>query len=116
MGYDVHITRAKDWLDSELHPISLEEWCAYVNRDPEMRLDGHAEASLPNGEVLRMESAGLAVWKAYAGRDANGNEAWFYYYDYRIIVKNPDKGILQKMRIIASELGARVIGDEGEEY
>jgi len=33
-----------------------------------------------------------------------------------ISVKNPDEEILRKMHQIASQLDARVLGDEGEEY
>ncbi len=31
MGYDVHITRAKDWVDSENAPIALDEGLATSN-------------------------------------------------------------------------------------
>jgi hypothetical protein len=34
MGYDLHITRAKDWLDSKKRLISLRAWLAYVEQDP----------------------------------------------------------------------------------
>jgi hypothetical protein len=115
MGYDVHITRAEHWVESDSAPISLDEWLGYVAGDPEMRLDNFAEAEV-EGHVLRYENEGLAVWTAYSGHGLKGNMAWFDYRDGRVVVKNPDDEILGKMRRIASALRAKVIGDEGERY
>lgn len=115
MGYDVHITRASDWLESETRPISIEEWLAYVASDPEMRLDNYAQAEI-DGHVLRHESEGIAVWTTYSGHGVGGNMAWFYYSDGQVQVKNPDREILDKMLQIAGRFRAKVQGDEGEEY
>ena len=115
MGYDVHITRAAEWSDSMASPISLDEWIAYVKSDPEMRLDGVAETRTPNGDVLRYENPGLAVWLTHSGRD-KGRTPWFDLRRGRVTVKNPDPEILEKMRQVAKALGARVQGDEGESY
>jgi hypothetical protein len=115
MGYDVHITRAKHWTESESAPITLDEWLGYVASDPEMRLDNFAEAEV-EGDILRYENEGVAVWMAYTGHGLKGNMAWFDYWRGSVVVKNPDDEILGKMRRIASVLGAKVIGDEGELY
>ncbi len=88
MGYDLHITRAENWLDSEAMPISLDEWSAYVAADPEMRMDGYAEAEV-DGQILRVESDGLAVWVSYSGNGKDGNMAWFDYGRGEIVVKKP---------------------------
>ena len=116
MGYDIHITRASHWTDSEKAPISLDEWKSYIATDPEMRLDNFAEATTTAGETLWIESEGIAVWNAYSGHEKDGNMAWFSHWRGAIKVKNPDEEILEKMRKIAHTLGAKVIGDEGELY
>jgi len=116
MGYDVHITRADEWTESESQPITLAEWLAYVDSDPEMRLDGAVEITTPTGETVRFENEGLAVWCAYSGHGVQGNMAWFAYRDGRIVVKNPDEEIRRKMYSIALKFGANVQGDEGERY
>ncbi len=109
------MTRAENWYDSEEHPISLAEWLTYIESDPEMRLDGYAEATPKGSKVaFRIESEGLAVWTAYSGHGKDGNMAWFSYGDGEVYVKNPDDEILGKMRKIARALGAKVQGDEGE--
>ena len=116
MGYDFHITRASDWTESESAPIRLDEWKAYATSDPEFRLDNYAQATTPQGETIRLEQDGLAVWTAYSGHGRNGNMAWFYYWNGRVIVTNADDEIREKMKQIAKYFNARVIGDEGEEY
>lgn len=116
MGYDVHITRAENWLDSEESPITLQDWQAYLNSDPEFRLDGFAETSNPQGEMIRIESQGLAVWTKYSKHGVRGTMAWFDWSEGQIVVKNPDEEILEKMRAVAKRLEALVQGDDGESY
>jgi hypothetical protein len=115
MGYELHITRAPHWAESESAPIDLTEWLAYVASDPEMRLDNFAEAEV-ECSVLRVESDGLAVWLAYSRNGVGGNMAWFTYWRGCVMVKNPDREIIGKMKRIAEALRAQVIGDEGELY
>ena len=117
MGYDLHITRAENWIDSHDKPISLEEWLNYVEQDPEMRHDGFAETTSPEDEVIRMESEGLSVWTGYSGWFKKKVVAWLYYSaNGYISVKNPDPKVIRKMKSIAKALGAHVVGDEGENY
>ncbi len=116
MGYDIHITRADEWFDSQSESITMDEWIAYIQSDPEMRLDGYAEATTPEGDTIRIESEGLAVWTAYSGHGVAGNMAWIDVFNGRITVKNPDREIRQKMFAIATKLNARVQGDDGELY
>jgi hypothetical protein len=116
MGYDVHITRADHWTDSEKESIALEEWLAYVEEDPEMRHDRIAVAHVGGKPVLAYENEGLAVWTAYSKHEPEGNMAWFDYSRCRIVVKNPDDEILGKMKRIAAHFDANVVGDEGEHY
>ena len=116
MGYDVHISRSANWLDSTASPISLEEWLAYVARDPEMELEDEAIARIETEPVLGYSNPGLAVWTAYSGHDPDGNKAWFDFCDGRVVVKNPDEEILTKMKAVSMEFRAFVVGDDGEHY
>jgi len=115
MGYDVHVTRRPNWWDKTGPEISLAEWIALVEADPEMRLDGYAEAKFREGRVLRVESDGLAVWTGYSGHH-NGSTVWFDWRRGNVVVKNPDVEILKKMGSLAQILSARVQGDDGEFY
>lgn len=117
MGYDVHITRKNHWTDTEAaEPITLDEWKALVIADPEMRLDNFAETVSNNGEKIRIERDGLAVWTAFPGDGIDGNHAWFDYSKGDIIVKNPTDEIIDKMIAIGTLLQADVVGDDGGYY
>ena len=115
MGYDVHITRKQNWFDPGGPEISLAEWIAVVESDPEMRLDGYAETRVRDG-VLRIEREGLAVWIAHSRHNKPGNMVWFSFFEGNVAVKNPDSEILTKMSSLAERLVATVQGDEGELY
>lgn len=113
MGYELHITRKENWYDkNEQLFISEDEWKNFLSKDSEMRLDNFAETKLSNGNLLRMEKAGIAVWTA------NGEDmpVWFDHNSGNITVKNPDEKIIKKMLNIASTFKAKVQGDEGEVY
>lgn len=116
MGYDLHITRAEDWTEAESAPITLDEWRSFVANDPEMTLVGVAETQLTDGQMLRYQSEGLAVWVRSSGNQAGGNKAWFDHRHGEIVVKNPDDQIIQKMIEIAHRFNANVQGDDGERY
>lgn len=116
MGYSLHITRKNNWSDEDGTPITLDEWIEYVKSDPEMRLDGFAEARLDDGSVLRTENPSLAVWVSYSGDGVGGNHAWMWHFEGNVEAKSPDREIVAKMWRIAQRLGARVVGEEGEEY
>ncbi len=116
MGYELHITRSQDWVDSEKNPISLEEWKSFVESSSDFRHDGFAEATTPYGDTIRVENEGLSVWTEYSKHGEDGGMAWFDYHDGRIVVKNPDEEIIKKMFEVAQFFDAKVQGDEGEVY
>jgi len=81
-----------------------------------LRLDGYAQASLPDGKILRVEDASLAVWTGWSRHAEGENMALFYLSAGNIDSKNPDEEIRRKMWRIAQRLNARVQGDDGEFY
>jgi hypothetical protein len=95
MGYDLHITRAKRWSDQE-PSISADEWLAYVDRDPELQLNGKY----------------FALWAGVSRQP----DPWFDWSDGHVHTKNPDPAVIAKAIQIASRLGAAVQGDDGEVY
>lgn len=115
MGYEVHITRAADWTDSRSEPITLFEWFACIDGDPQMRRIEAAEATRTEG-VQRYEAEGLAVWTGWSQHGVDGRQAFFDYAEGRISVHEPDAEIVCKMHALARDLGARVLGDDGEAY
>ena len=90
MGYEVHITRAAHWTESEKKPITLAEWEACVQSDPEMRMDNFAEITSPAGMKIRIDGEGIAVWKGHSAYEEGVSMPWISLRMGRIIVKNPE--------------------------
>jgi hypothetical protein len=96
MGYDIHITRRESWFEKDdSDEIKLTEWTHYVMSDPEMKLEGNAEAIPRTGDKVTYDNAGLAVWTSYSKHGQGDNRAWFDF---------------------AGRLNAKVQGDDGETY
>jgi hypothetical protein len=99
MGYDIHITRADDWIDNQGHKIEASEWHAVIESGPKLRLAGY------NGPHF-------AIWDGHP----QDHEAWLDWHEGNITTKNPDNFLLRKMIEIGGRLGAKVQGDDGELY
>jgi hypothetical protein len=98
MGYDLHITRRRQWTDPG-DDITSDEWLAYVARDPELTL------SAENGPH----------WATWSGV-SELSEPWLDWDDGNVYSKNPDDSLRRKMSAVATALHARVQGDDGEFY
>jgi hypothetical protein len=101
MGYDLHITRAEHWAESERDPIAADEWLALIENGPELMIDPRN-----NGPYF-------ALWVAHS---VDGDHPWFDWFKGDIRTKYPDRKTLSKMLAIAKQLGATVQGDDGEVY
>jgi hypothetical protein len=99
MGYDLHITRADLWAANEGREITRQEWHCLVADDPELALDP------VNGEDY-------ALWSGMCRYP----DPWFQWWRGNISTKNPDRAVVNKMLQLASRLGAKVQGDDGEVY
>jgi hypothetical protein len=104
MGWEIHITRAKHWADSDKTPITAEEWLALVNADPELTIDPR-----DNGPYF-------ALWLSHWVDGDYPEHPWFDWFQGTIQTKYPDRKTLGKALEIARHFGARVQGDDGEEY
>jgi len=98
MGYDLHVTRADTWLESEAAPITFDEWEAFLLTDRSLRADAEA-------------SADSVVWA-----DHPNEPSPIWWYEGEVRCKNPDEATVAKLVAIAERLGAHVVGDDGEEY
>jgi hypothetical protein len=99
MGVELHITRAEFWAENEGAEISAEEWLAYVESDPELRLDSR------NGKYF-------VQWLG----KSSYNEPWLDWFQGNVSSKWPDTALYRKMLGIATALKARVMDDNGNFY
>jgi hypothetical protein len=102
MGYEIHITRKTDWSDEDGPMIGEEEWLRLIEMDTELSLDRETQCSFGDEAVV------FAAWKGEPG-----SLRWF---NGEITTKDPDRALILKMVQIAERLGAKVHGDDGEEY
>ncbi|MDQ3996030.1 MAG: hypothetical protein M3303_03315 [Gemmatimonadota bacterium] len=98
MTYQLHITRASDWMHSEELPITAPEWLKLVRTDSELIQD-------------HTHGTHFVRWAGSVGRDR-----WLEWAEGRINTNYPDGALLKKLVAIAERLGAKVQGDGGEVY
>ena len=102
MGYEIHITRAKSWMDNKGAEILVAEWLRIVEEDPELHLAGF------NGPCF-------TLWKVKPG-DWDASTEWLDWSRGNIDSKHPSEELISKMLKIADELNAKVQGDDLEVY
>jgi hypothetical protein len=98
MAYEFHIHRKDDWADDAGREIGTDEWIAYCEADPQLRIDEQASG----GQGL------MAVW---TGPEAEG---WFWLRNGVVRTKYIDPDQVAAMFRMADHFGARVQGDDGE--
>jgi hypothetical protein len=99
--YNLHITRKGHWAEPGGPVITAEEWLAYVANDPQLKPIPESET---HGVTVNVESKypnRKLHWSSHSGD---------------IYTEKPDVAVLAKMLQIASALGAKVQGDDGEVY
>lgn len=110
MGYELHIEfETPDGAD-EPPPIPDETWFAWIEAQDDFERRERMERRLPDGRLLTMETPRLAIWHD------GGREVPFGGTGASISVKNTDDAIIRRMLDVADDLGAVVVGDEGERY
>ena len=98
MGYDLHITRARNWPDFPMYPISLAEWIAVADEQP--------------GFSRQWEHGGVPVYE-YASADGR---SWSLGWRDGLITIWKGHDAAAELAVVAQKLGARLVGDDEEEY
>jgi hypothetical protein len=98
-GYDAHITRRADWSDNAGPRISFLEWQNYVQSDPQVKAD---PLNTKNDFIVTLPGESFPLW--------------FNPELGEVYTKDPSPKALKKMIAIATQLHARVQGDDGEFY
>ena len=114
MAYDIHISKTKEWFESEKLPISSNELLIIINSDPELVNDTNDIKSTnpKTGEIIQINTR---LSFKYINKTIN-QEYWFHLIGDRIRFKHTDEIHIKKAKEIAGKLKAFVQGDEGEYY
>lgn len=111
MAYNIHITAADGWWESESNPISLHQLKEYVSHAHDLREESSPGATNPvTGEVIRIPDEYTFTWKS------DDNVYWFHFNKGRITFRYTDDIQISKAKEIAKALNAKVQGDEEELY
>lgn len=111
MSAQVHITKARDWLEASRQRISLREWIRVVETEQDLKLEDPAVPDDATGEaIIAPEEPGVATWQKPAGSPVH-----FEYHHGQVNVDARDEAALAKAKAIAARLEARVLTDSGEE-
>ena len=103
----MHITRAAQWFDGRDRPIDPTVWLEVARGDHDLRESGYGD-SMVAGAIVRDP---VFDW-------ANDDSVSFGYSrsEGNVVVKGHWEPAVAKTKAIAAILGAKVQGDEGEEY
>lgn len=103
MGYDLFITRRSWPYDDDGPEISAEEWRHFVS----------GESAWLITEDPQCPDSLMTQWDQL--HDC-GEQSWIEWDEGQAYSKNPDSALRIEMYRISQLLGARVIGEEGEQY
>ncbi|MGY6025204.1 hypothetical protein [Streptomyces spinosirectus] len=106
MGYELHMTRASDVMDSEECPITFEEWIAFARDCPVLCEDGYLD-------LVDIGRQALFTWISPAG-----GAVGFHWYEGRVTLSGAHAPDVDRTALadLAAELSASLIGDDGEHY
>jgi hypothetical protein len=103
VGYDLHITRASDWMMSMASPISIQEWEAAALAEPHLiDVSSLGWDSVP--------PAATFVWQ-----DEDGPSLYWVGGEITVKGASSDEEV-GAIAAFAARLGANLIGDDGERY
>jgi hypothetical protein len=105
MGYQLHITRATDWLDSASNPISQQEWEAFTRSVPGLRPEGWIDWS------------DLGRQPVFAWTCDDGTVVSLHWRHGQVLVAGAfSDTATRSLARLAESLNANLLGDEGERY
>ncbi len=107
MGYEIHITKASDWVDATAHPIDERTWLALAARSSDLTEKGTVSFSDgPSGEVIE--------YPMYLLRSADGPS--LYWRRGEVVVSGALSDDIPGIMRLGAALDALVVGDDGERY
>ncbi len=106
MGYDLHIVRTDQWLDSPSAPVTKADVDRIIASDDSLSwsTSDYVDMKEDDGNVIRYF---FINWKG---------EPVFLWHRSEIMCKNPTDSQILKLAEMAKALGALLIGDDEERY
>ncbi|WP_329336722.1 hypothetical protein OG866_20675 [Streptomyces sp. NBC_00663] len=106
MGYELHITRTADAMDTEEHPIAFVEWITFARTRRALREDGYLD-------LAHIGRQPLFTWIS-----PGGGAVCFHWDAGQVTLSGAHAPDVDRMALadLAAELTANLVGDDGEYY
>ena len=106
MGYELHITRASDWMDSEEYPIAFDEWIAFARGCPGLREDGY------------LDLVDVGRQPGFTWNSPGGGAVGLHWYEGSVTLSGAHAPDVDRASLadLAVERAANLVGDDGEHY
>jgi hypothetical protein len=104
VGYDLHITRADDWIDGEKTPISRQRWKAFAAGEGRLTVGGWFDADIGR----------QPAW-TYTSSDGKDFSLSWRNGIVDVTGRFSDQAC-RELAGLATALGAQLVGDEGESF
>lgn len=103
-SYSLHIERESQ--------ISVNEWLAICENDSSLSVQHTAKTINPQtGEIIEVQTPNSCVWTSPILR-----KKYYFTFSNGSITLGSEKAQIKKAKKLAKLLGAKLVGDEGEEY
>ena len=109
MGYEVYITRAKEFWQASESPIQEDEWLSFAASQPTLRRSAEDHYSRRNN---RGDIETFYPWLIL--EHERSQRLW--YMDGALNMNEPDHAAMIRMHEIATALCARLIDEDSREY
>ncbi|BCO19284.1 hypothetical protein KUC3_21410 [Alteromonas sp. KC3] len=94
------------------NPISVREWLTICESDSSLTVQHAAKVMNPEtGETIEIQTPNGCVWTSPILR-----RKYYFTFSNGSITSGSNKAQIRKAKKLAKLLGARLVGDEGEEY
>ncbi|WP_433318358.1 hypothetical protein ACQP0U_11955 [Micromonospora sp. CA-269861] len=104
MGYEIHISRAEEYYESEGQPITLPEWQSYADGNPALSVGGWLGWDEDRQPI-------------YEYTCADGSPVSLTWFEGAINIKGHfDGDPYREFGTFAEDLQANLQGDDGERY
>ncbi|MGW3668746.1 hypothetical protein [Streptomyces sp. NPDC005141] len=103
MGYELHITRAADAMDSEEHPVAFDEWITFARERPALREEGFLD-------LAHIGPQPLFTWNS-----AGGGAVCFHWDAGQVTLSGAHGPDVDRKALadLAAELAANLVGYGG---
>jgi hypothetical protein len=106
MAYDIHLIKADNWSETQRQPVTPYDLDVLFERDGALTCSTHDTYEMRD-DFDRLTRCYVIAWR---------DEPCFHYFNGEIVCCNAEQHHISKLVDMAQQIGAKVVGDDGERY